>query len=531
MSRRRYPLADKRAIVGVDETGIRVSRWFRGAADVEFNGRRVWSFSIDRGDGREVPWPRRMARMLDGWADVRVLRDSRELYAERLQFGSGTEQIEFVDGHGNGIILDKWGLIQRPFEGRDAGVVDALTAKAAEILEVMRRDCGIDGWISFGTLLGAARSGHAIGHDSDIDLCFLSVADTPAEMAADLWRIGRALRRAGMRVDHKSASFLTVSFMAADGVLASIDVYTTFYLDGLLHETATVRAPVAREALLPLGSIEFEGRMLPAPADPAALLEVSYGPNWRVPDPSFAHRPGPEVVDRFKGWFGALMRSRRDWNFTNTAGAEDGSRTPSAFATWVADQLAPDVRVVEVGVGSGADLRHYLDRGHPVLGLDYAIPRPLSADRPEGMSLVDLNLYDLRAVLARGAMIARSPQRQALVVRGLFEALDPDGLEAFWVLARMVMHAGGRGYFSGRSLDPDAAAALSHTEAGGGLRSFSPLSLEEQVRRAGARMVEGTGLERADRATRGGPSARWRMVVEWPGSAGNPDPPDGEEDR
>jgi hypothetical protein len=399
--------------------------------------------------------------------------------------------------------------------------VDALTQTAADILEVMRRDCGVEGWISFGTLLGAARNGRAIGHDSDVDLCFLSTAETPSEMAADLWRIGRALRAAGMRVEHRSGSFLTVIFQAADGIAASVDVYTVFYLDGLLHETATVRAPVPIEALLPLGSIEFEGRMLPAPADPAAILEVSYGPGWRVPDPSFQHRPGPEVVGRFKGWFGSLMRFRRDWNHANTLAAEDGAVTASDFAGWVADQLDPDVRVVEVGIGSGADLRHYAERGHATLGLDYVLPQPVrhAVRGTPNAGLAELNLYDLRAVLARGALLARVAKRQALVARGLFEALDPDGVDAFWVLAGMAMRGGGRAYLGGVSLDPETAAARSQDEANGRLHSFSPLCLDEHVRRAGGRVVVAEGVERADRASRGGAPAEWRMVVEWPGQS------------
>ena len=101
----------------------------------------------------------------------------------------------FVDNHGIPIFIDKWGLIQRPFDGRrEAGVVDAMVDMARRVLQIMRDDCGIDGWLSFGTLLGAARDGGAIGHDSDIDLNYLSEKQTPAEMAVELWDIGRALR-------------------------------------------------------------------------------------------------------------------------------------------------------------------------------------------------------------------------------------------------------------------------------------------------------------------------------------------------
>ena len=122
---------------------------------------------------------------------------------------------------------------------------------AERVLAVMREDCGIEGWISFGTLLGAARAGKVIGHDSDIDLCFLSEKQTPAEMAVEIWDIARALVDAGISVKHKTASFITVVYDAPDGGEDGIDIYTCFYVGDLLHETATVRdarAAVGRAA-------------------------------------------------------------------------------------------------------------------------------------------------------------------------------------------------------------------------------------------------------------------------------------------
>ena len=100
----------------------------------------------------------------------------------------------------------------------------------------------------------------------------------------------------GMKVLTKSGSFITVVFTSPDGGQSSIDVYTCFYVGEHLHETATVRQVVPRSAILPLRELEFEGRLLPAPADPDTMLAVSYGPGWRVPDPSFKHEPGPEVT-------------------------------------------------------------------------------------------------------------------------------------------------------------------------------------------------------------------------------------------
>lgn len=508
-------------VVRVDEQGIHFDGGFDGAGDVVFDDHRVWSFAVESattqpGQPVTVPWPKTLKRRLDGHAVVRVVAGDREHFNGRVQFGEGTEPLSFVDKHGTPIIIDKWGLIQRTFEARrGSGVVEQMVGVCREILEVMRRDCGIEGWIAFGTLLGAARSGGVIGHDSDIDLCFLSEKQTPAEMAAEIWDIARALSRAGMQVQHKSGSFITVKFRAPDRSVSSIDIYTAFFLEGMLLETATVRAPMPRSAVLPLREIEFEGTMLPAPADVPAMLALSYGPGWQVPDPSFQHQPGPEIVRRFNGWFGSLMRQKRDWTHLNTR-ARSEQAAPSEFAAWVADQVDPDERVVDLGAGWGADVELYASRGLAASGLDYALPTGVRKRTASGARLGSLNLYDLRDVLTRGAGLARYPGRQVLTARGLLETLEPDGTRGLWQLVAMALRGGGRLFVESEALSPADAVVRTAELGGGRVRSLSPVLVEDAVRRAGGTVVWREAVADAARAVRGGRPTTWRMVAEWP---------------
>ena len=393
--------------VQVDDEGIRLAKGTsRTAVDVVFDGHRLWS-AVPRRSSRGdfvAEWPVSLKARLNGRAHVQVLRDEEELFAGEVVFGDGVGTISTVDGHGVPIVIDKWGLIQRPFENRRAaGVIDDLLDTTERILEILRADCGVDGWISFGTLLGAARSGEVIGHDSDIDLCYLSDRATPAEMTMELFDMARALRRAGLRVEVKSGSFLTVLFRAGDGAPASVDIYTTFFLDGVFYATATVRTPLKRSAVLPLTTLELEGRTLPAPAEPAVLLEVSYGPSWRTPDPSFRHLPGREITTRFDQWFGTFMTGKRDWRRHNRVAAARPAR--GDFADWVLARLDAGVAVIDVGSGRGADAAAYARAGHATVGLDFALPP--SASRPQGPKFRRTNLLDLRDVLSTGATLAR----------------------------------------------------------------------------------------------------------------------------
>lgn len=512
--------------VRVDDEGLHFPPGYSGSGDVLFDDHHAWSWTAEPGGSGEAPvlvrWPKRMVRWLDGGSHVRLVDGDTELFSGEVSFGSGEGRVQFVDKAGIPVMIDKWGLLQRPFSGRDPSVVEQMVDVTERILDVMETECGVQGWIAFGTLLGAAREGGVIGHDSDIDLAYLSDQPTPAQMATELYDIARALRRHGMKVLTKSASFITVVFTSPDGGQASIDVYTCFHVGDLLYETATVRDRVPRSAILPLTQLEFEGRMLPAPADPDRMLAVSYGPGWRVPDPSFRHEPGPEITERFDGWFSSLMRQRRDWERYLADLVLDEAHGPADFADWVADRLDEGVRVVDVGAGTGVDALRIAERGWDVLGLDYArqsLNRPARRARRDKLpaKFDHLNLYDLRDVLTRGALVSRDRGRsQVVYARELLETLDVDGADNFWRFAGMVLRNGGSAYVEGLALSRRDAAELRAERGGGRLRPVDPRVVEGRAVQAGGQVVHRGGFLAAGAAVTGGAPARWRMIVTWP---------------
>ncbi len=499
---------------------------FTGACDVHFDDHHTWSFSVDapsRGSGgTKVEWPKRLRRFLEGASRVRVTSARRVIFDDEVAFGDGEGRVSLRDKHGVPFMVDKWGLLQHPFSGRDKAVVTELVELTEVVLQILREDCGIDAWMAFGTLLGAAREGGVIGHDSDVDLAYLSEASTPAEMALELYGMTRALRRRGLRVVTKSASFITVVFTASDGVIGSIDVYTTFYVGEYLHETATVRAPVPRSAVLPLTELEFEGRMLPAPADVDAMLAVSYGPGWRVPDPSFRHQPSNEIKHRFDAWFGSLMRQRREWE---SRLAESDDLNGSEFADWVLASTATDARIVDVGCGRGGDVLHWARAGRWVLGLDYARGsfRPAArVAKDEGLraGFGQLNLLDLRSTWTRAAMVSRdAAPAHVVTARGLVEALDRDGRENFWNFVSMVVRGGGSLFLEGEAVGRARPAVDRADESGPRLRPVDPSDLIAAAERLGGRLIDSAGTTeaglvlrtRSDRAV----PARWRLAFAW----------------
>ena len=516
----------KPSVQRVDDDGLHLERGFDGSLDVHFDGWRGWSVAVEDGsDPVTVPWPKRLRSRLDGTSLVTITVDDVEVFREELTFGTGEGRVELVDRFGNPVIIDKWGLTQRIFETRrEGGAVEAMTAMAERVLDVMHESCGIDGWISFGTLLGAARGGKVIGHDSDIDLCFLSEKQTPAEMAVEIWDIARALVDAGISVKHKTASFITVVYDAPDGGEDGIDIYTCFYVGDLLHETATVRERVPRSAVLPLRALEFEGRDMPAPADPDRMLTVSYGPQWRVPDPSFRHLPSREVLDRFDGWFSSVMTHRRDWTQFNGQTGAAGMR-PSAFARWVVEQLdaEPDAgpRVLDVGSGSSADLRAYHRAGCKAIGYDYAHPGKHALggkeiDLPASVGRRVINLLDERDVLTVGALAARQKGPKVVTARHLLEAVPPRSRDQLWRFAAMALSDGGRVFVEGISRSPKECRLVQERTGTPRLWPVDPTDVADDVRASGGRVVHREGIAAASRASRTGSPARWRMMVDYP---------------
>ena len=498
----------------VDDEGVHLTQRLTGPCEVVLDGTPVWSFmppgDVDEQTPASVRWPNNMRTYLHGVADVAIRHPEGVLEVGEVRFGNGSGRVRFVDSNGIPIVIDKWGIIQRPFRGRGEAVTQLMLDYVERMIEILDAECGISVWMAFGTLLGAVREGGLISHDSDIDLAFLSDADTPAGVAQEMFRARRALTRHGLNVVNKTASFVTVLFETPDGAQANIDLYASFYVGPLLHETATVRAPVPRDAVLPLQRITFEGRLLPAPADPDTVLQASYGPDWRTPDPRFRHQPGDEIVHRFDDWFGNLMRQRRAWEVYWRDYRDPGPLRRSEFATWVAGRITQPSLVVDVGAGSGRDALHFVEQGHRAVGLDYARGSFQGLDTSSDELIIDrFNLYDGRDTITRAALLVRRRGPRVVYARSLLDALAPSAVDNFWRFVGMLMRPRGSAYLEFGEW-PTTRTDQKPTP-GGRRYPVDPEEVERRVRQAGGHVVERRRQPVPD--TEG--THRWRLAAEW----------------
>lgn len=522
------PPEQDRAPLRVDDEGLRVPAGAAGSCAVAFDGEVAWHVT-GTGAETDVAWPASLRPWLRGRTTVTLTAPDGAVW-EAADVLLGEERADggrlvLRDAGGLPVRIDKWGLVQYSFGDRDAGVVAAMAQTAARMVDVVQRATGLRMWVAFGTLLGAMRTGHAIPSDSDLDLAYFSEQATPARMVRELYDVRRALVRAGYEVVTKGGSFLTVRLQAADGRLASIDVYTTFRFDGLYYATATVRQALPREAVLPLGTITFEGVELPAPAQPERVLEASYGAGWRVPDPGFSHEPGPEIVRRFEGWFGHPMRQRRDWEiyWRHNWRADHDDLQP--FVRRVREDIArrglQDAVVVDLGCGRGQAALALAADGHRVWAVDYARDAVgMLRKRAAKRGLADLrcrvvNLYDTRDALTfAGVVAADAPGPRVVLVRHLADAVPPYARPDLWRCVALLLRGGGVAHLEVDDAVPAPGRDVGRAHPLAGRRfEVTWEQLQAELRAAGLVV-----LERSELAVPGDPEVRhrWCSVLACP---------------
>ena len=447
----------------VDQAGVRVAAGQKSVIDVLFDDQWVWSFNAERdtrfeGELRRADWPRNLRPFLVGTGAVTVRERFGEqvLFAGEVAFDDSDERVRIVDGQGRPLIVDKAGDMQCGFAERGEATTEALLDAIDDVLTRLRDEGGVDAFVAFGALLGAVRDGRFIPHDSDADVAYLSRHTSPVDVACESFALERIMIRAGWWTWRFSSADFKVIVPDPEGGRA-IDVFAGFVVDGTFYLMPEVHAPDFDESvLLPLGEVVLEGRTVAAPAKPEALLEMTYGPQWRVPDPSFKFETPSHVRRRLDGWTRGNVSNRDHWwPFYFGPGGRTVSDNPSPFARWVHER-EPAAAVVDIGSGTGRDSLWFASEGHDVLGLDYipaATDRAGKAAKAQDLpaQFITFNLHDVRQVLAMGGELAHRPEPPVLYARFLVHAVRDEGRRALWRLASMCLRRGGRFYLEFRT--------------------------------------------------------------------------------
>jgi hypothetical protein len=450
--------------VRIDNRGI----WFRSSADdvvdVCFDGRRVWSFWLQRDSapdagGRLAGWPSALVRFLDGSTRLSLVAhvSGVTLYDEEVSLGSGEGRIAVVSAEGKPLGLDKSNRLSQTFDSRSPEQVAPLLDSIGQVLDAIR-DAGVEAFLAYGTLLGAVRQGGLIGHDSDADLGYVSRHSHPVDVMLESFRLQRHLTALGFDTYRYSGIAFKVDVIEGDGFRRGLDVFGGFIAEPvgeqppMLYLMGEIGAPFDLEWIYPLTTATLEGREFPVPARPEKLLEATYGPGWRVPDPAYHFHTARPTVLRLNGWFRGIRVLRSEWERKHSSHRDRPLRRgPSGLAELVVAREGIPAHVVKLGAGRGADALWFARQGAEVTALDF-VPRAAETARQtaaaEGLQLAvrEVNLLSLRSTLAEGARLAHLSGPPVVVARNLVNATVRDGRAGAWRLCEMALRGGGRLY-------------------------------------------------------------------------------------
>jgi hypothetical protein len=411
----------------VDDHRLTLPASVAGVVTVSFDGRYVWSFRPQRDarpgpGGVAVSWPASLHPHLRGRTRLTLAEPGtgRTYVDQEVALGGGTERIRLEDPHGHPLAVNKVGNLTRVFAETDDAARAEILRGTAHVLDDLREHGGVDAYLNYGCLLGAVREGRMIGTDCDADLCYLSERTHPADVIRESYALERAMLARGWRTVRMSGGDFKVLLRLGDRRTVYVDVFAAFYVDGVFYQLGNRSGDLPRSAITPTSTIVLEGVVLPAPADPEAMLAFVYGPGWRVPDPSFKFTDPPGGVRRLDGW----LRGYRD-----------------DLPGWNAFLGGPQVRDVPKG---RSDFAFFARQGHPVHAYEVS-PEGRSRTqrrlrRSSATSVVRrLVLGELRTVAVTGAEIGLLPGRRHVYARHLVNALDDEARRNLWRLGRMAL--------------------------------------------------------------------------------------------
>lgn len=480
----------------VDDRGLHLRDDLERPLAVELDGRYVWA-TTPRRDGRRTPagvlvaWPEALRPFLDGRARV-TLRDAASdvvVHDADVAFGSGDGAVRVEDARGNPLAVDKVGHLCRAFEDTGDDLREEVLSGAERALTDLREVVGVEAFLNYGALLGAVRDGAMIGSDSDVDLCYASSATSPVDVVRESHRIERALRRLGWACKRMSGGDIKLFLPLSDGRTCHIDVFAAFWIEGVFYQLGNRSGSLPRSAVLPVSTVRLHGHDLPAPADPEAMLAFLYGPQWRIPDPSFAYDDPRDGVRRLDGWLRGFRTHMGDWTGYFADHGHRVGRSASEFAHWVDGRLPPCEPIAEIGPGTGGDALFLAGRGRPVRTLDFSqasrgrLTRR-ARRRGQRIDVRTVVLGELRTTLVAGAELAREPHH--VIARNLLGCLDDEARAQLWLLARMATRGPGTSLlleFSATSRRP-----LPQPGPRGLVRRLDPARIVAELEALGARV-------------------------------------------
>lgn len=222
--------------------------------------------------------------------------------------------VEFVKRLKSTSAIDHWGNIQRTF-GKNPELKRDYLEFYVFWKEYLKNILNYDLYIVGGALLGIVREGDFLGHDDDIDAAILIKSNDYKEVNAIFFGFYDDLISI-------SASLNVKLTLCGPGHLQIFDLKRSLVLDifaSWIDDAGNFGRVIGTFGRLPtsefkFSSINFDGYKLSIPFDSEQDLALTYGPNWKTPDPHFVWKldeacKAKMQLFREKGWADFRKRS------------------------------------------------------------------------------------------------------------------------------------------------------------------------------------------------------------------------------
>jgi hypothetical protein len=161
------------------------------------------------------------------------------------------------------------------------------------LLTWLNEEMHIAAFISSGTLLGIVRDGDFIGHDDDVDICYISNEISESDILLERKKITTILEQKGCKVRNSNVAHLWCE--TPKGV--HIDIFTGFQESGNCSMNPISRNEIKTNSVLPVQKKVVNDHVLYLPFEPNALLSKNYGEGWMKPDPLWTFNWGKAGKD------------------------------------------------------------------------------------------------------------------------------------------------------------------------------------------------------------------------------------------
>ena len=238
-----------------------------------------------------------LAELLPADAQFTVVKPDGELLqrnGEAMALGLATDGGAVLrDRLEQGWIVDKWGSLKLPFqavEGLDQKYMDFY----CDISGKLESELGIDFYLAYGALLGCVRDGKLIPSDDDVDAAYVSKYSDVKDVAREFHDIKKSIQSLSPKYGIKLGVVETGQMSVVAGDM-HFDIFTSWIDTQKRYNCYFGISGPLDGATLPLKTHRFLGHDVRIPVETEQVLEWTYGPGWKTPDPHFFWAPAKSV--------------------------------------------------------------------------------------------------------------------------------------------------------------------------------------------------------------------------------------------